>query len=250
VRNQAGQVENFIAIENDITSRVETENQLRRAKAEADFASRAKSEFLASMSHEIRTPDERRHRDDEHPHGDPAHGEQRDFVNTIRTSGEALLTIINDILDFSKIESGKMELEKAPFELALCVEEALDLFAPTAAAKRLEIGYHVEQDVPPWIVGDVTRLADHRQPGQQRHQVHAHGQHLDPGPAGSRWTPRSARPRGPDEARDHGAGHRASASRRTGSTGCSRPSARWTRRRPASTAARASGWRSASAFAS
>ena len=158
VRNQAGQVENFIAIENDITSRVETENQLRRAKAEADFASRAKSEFLASMSHEIRTP----------MNGvigmtsilmeTSLTSEQRDFVNTIRTSGEALLTIINDILDFSKIESGKMELEKAPFELALCVEEALDLFAPTAAAKRLEIGYHVEPDVPPWIVGDVTRL--------------------------------------------------------------------------------------------
>jgi len=158
VRNQAGQVENYIAIENDITSRVETENQLRRAKAEADFASRAKSEFLASMSHEIRTP----------MNGvigmtsilmeTPLTAEQRDFVNTIRTSGEALLTIINDILDFSKIESGKMELERAPFELALCVEEALDLFAPTAAAKRLEIGYHVEPDVPPWIVGDVTRL--------------------------------------------------------------------------------------------
>jgi PAS domain S-box-containing protein len=158
VRNQAGQVENYIAIENDITSRVETETQLRRAKAEADFASRAKSEFLASMSHEIRTP----------MNGvigmtsilmeTPLTAEQRDFVNTIRTSGEALLTIINDILDFSKIESGKMELEKAPIELALCVEEALDLFAPTAAAKRLEIGYHVEPDVPQWIVGDVTRL--------------------------------------------------------------------------------------------
>jgi PAS domain S-box-containing protein len=158
VRNAAGQVENFIAIENDITSRVETENQLRRAKAEADFASRAKSEFLASMSHEIRTP----------MNGvigmtsilmeTKLTSEQRDFVNTIRTSGEALLTIINDILDFSKIESGKMELERAPFELALCIEEALDLFAPQAAAKRLEIGYNVDPDVPPWIVGDVTRL--------------------------------------------------------------------------------------------
>jgi PAS domain S-box-containing protein len=135
VRNQAGLVENYIAIENDITSRVETESQLRRAKAEADAASRAKSEFLASMSHEIRTP----------MNGvigmtsilmeTTLTGEQRNFVNTIRTSGEALLTIINDILDFSKIESGKMELERAPFELALCVEEALDLFAPHRGGK-------------------------------------------------------------------------------------------------------------------
>jgi len=158
VRGATGEIENFIAVETDITARVDTELQLRRAKAEADGASRAKSEFLASMSHEIRTP---------------MNGvigmtsllmettltvEQRDFVNTIRTSGEALLTIINDILDFSKIESGKMEFERAPFELALCVEEALDLFALQASAKHLEFGYHFDDDVPAWIVGDVTRL--------------------------------------------------------------------------------------------
>ena len=158
VRSATGELENFIAVETDITARVETEHQLRRAKAEADDASRAKSEFLASMSHEIRTP---------------MNGvigmtsllmetlltaEQRDYVNTIRTSGEALLTIINDILDFSKIESGKMELEHAPFELPVCLEEALDLFALQAAAKKLEIGYYMAPDVPSWIVGDVTRL--------------------------------------------------------------------------------------------
>jgi PAS domain S-box-containing protein len=158
VRNAAGDLENFIAVETDITARVETEHQLRRAKAEADAASRAKSEFLASMSHEIRTP---------------MNGvigmtsllmetmltvEQRDYVNTIRTSGEALLTIINDILDFSKIESGKMELERAPFDLGACIEEALDLFALQAAAKKLEIGYYLASDVPTWIVGDITRL--------------------------------------------------------------------------------------------
>ncbi len=158
VRGASGEIENFIAVETDITARVETEHQLRRAKAEADDASRAKSEFLASMSHEIRTP---------------MNGvigmtsllmettltpEQRDFVNTIRTSGEALLTIINDILDFSKIESGKMELERAPFELSLCLEDALDLFALQASAKKLEIGYHVARDVPTWLMGDVTRL--------------------------------------------------------------------------------------------
>ncbi len=158
VRGAGGEVENFIAVETDITARVETETQLRRAKLDADDASRAKSEFLASMSHEIRTP----------MNGvigmtsllmeTTLSAEQRDFVNTIRTSGEALLTIINDILDFSKIESGKMELERTPFELALCLEEALDLFALQASSKKLELTYHIAADVPAWIVGDVTRL--------------------------------------------------------------------------------------------
>ena len=158
VRSDNGGLETFIAILADITSRVETEQALRRAKAEADNASRAKSEFLASMSHEIRTP---------------MNGvigmtsllmetrldhEQHDFVNTIRTSGEALLTIINDILDFSKIESGKMELEHLPFDLGTCVEEAIDLFSMPAAAKKIELAYHLEDGVPPWIVGDITRL--------------------------------------------------------------------------------------------
>ena len=158
VRNESGVLENFIAILTDITARVESENELRRAKAEADSASRAKSEFLASMSHEIRTP----------MNGvigmtsllmeTTLSSEQRDFVNTIRTSGEALLTIINDILDFSKIESGKMELEHTPFDLAICIEEVLDLFAMHASVKKLEFGYHLSREVPPWIVGDVTRL--------------------------------------------------------------------------------------------
>lgn len=158
VRGAGGAVENFIAVKTDITARVETETQLRRAKTEADVASRAKSEFLASMSHEIRTP----------MNGvigmtsllmeTTLSGEQRDFVNTIRSSGEALLTIINDILDFSKIESGKMELEHTPFELALCLEDALDLFALQASAKKLELTYHIATDVPAWIIGDVTRL--------------------------------------------------------------------------------------------
>ena len=158
VRNERGVLENFIAVEADITARVETENALRRAKSEADTASRAKSEFLASMSHEIRTP----------MNGvigmtsllleSPLNHEQRDSVNTIRTSGEALLTIINDLLDFSKIESGKLELEHRPFEIANCVEETLDLFAGQAAARHIEIAHHVEADVPPVVLGDVNRL--------------------------------------------------------------------------------------------
>jgi PAS domain S-box-containing protein len=158
VHNATGDVENFIALLVDITARVETENHLRRAKEEADTASRAKSEFLAAMSHEIRTP----------MNGvigmtsllleTPLTSEQRDCVNTIRVSGDALLSIINDILDFSKIESGKMELEQEPLDLALCLEEALDLFAVQAAAKHIDLAYAIDASVPAWIVGDAIRL--------------------------------------------------------------------------------------------
>jgi PAS domain S-box-containing protein len=158
VRNDKGELENFIAIETDITARVETETALRRAKLEADAASRAKSEFLASMSHEIRTP----------MNGvigmtsllleTPLNPEQRDYLATIRTSGEALLTIINDILDFSKIESGKMEIENHPVDLPTCIEEALDLFSLSAASKKLELAYCINEGVPDWIVSDITRL--------------------------------------------------------------------------------------------
>ena len=158
VHGETSAVDNFIAILTDITARVETENYLRHAKEEADAASRAKSEFLASMSHEIRTP----------MNGvigmtsllldTPLTAEQRDCVNTIRTSGDALLAIIKDILDFSKIESGKMELERQPFELAACIEEALDMFAVQAAVKHIDLAYFIDPGVPARIVGDVTRL--------------------------------------------------------------------------------------------
>ena len=158
VRNEAGQLETFIAIATDITARVETVSQLRLAKADADAASRAKSEFLASMSHEIRTPMNGVIGMTSLLMDSKLNPEQRDYVNTIRFSGEALLTIINDILDFSKIESGKMDLEHLPFELAGCLEETLDLFALQAAAKKIELGYHIEAGVPPWVFGDVMRV--------------------------------------------------------------------------------------------
>jgi CheY-like chemotaxis protein/HPt (histidine-containing phosphotransfer) domain-containing protein len=84
--------------------------------------------------------------------------EQREFAGTIRTSGESLLSIINDILDFSKIEAGKIELEHQPFDLRDCVEGALDLFAPQAAEKGLDLACFIEPDVPATIAGDHTRL--------------------------------------------------------------------------------------------
>lgn len=158
VHGADGEIENFIAVQTDITARVETDQLLRRAKADADRASRAKSDFLAALSHEIRTPMNGVIGTTSLLLESPLSGDQRDFVNTIRTSGEALLTVINDILDFSAIDSGKLQLVRAPFELAVCLEEALDLFALQASSKRIEIGYTITPDVPGTILGDATRL--------------------------------------------------------------------------------------------
>lgn len=151
ITDENGQAVGLVGIMSDITDQV-------RAREQAELASRAKSQFLANMSHEIRTPmngvigmttllldtdlDE----------------QQRDFVETIRTSGDSLLYVINDILDYSKIEAGKLILQHEDFDLLKMLEDCVNILKLRAQEKSLQLICKPHQDLPAWVISDRGRI--------------------------------------------------------------------------------------------
>ncbi|MFZ5731925.1 MAG: response regulator [Pseudomonadota bacterium] len=158
VRRDAGQPAEWQSVGRDVTDRAETEHALEDARDQAHAASRAKSRFLAMASHEIRTP---------------LNGilgmsgllldtkltpEQATYVNAVKSSGDALLSLIEELLDYSKIEAGKIDLAQQPFGLTAMMEDITELLAPRAHAKGIEIACYVDERLPVMVSGDAARL--------------------------------------------------------------------------------------------
>jgi|GEM_PF-1059562 len=153
-----GVLSQYLGIQNDVSERVQSQEELKSAKEAAEQANRAKSLFLANMSHEIRTPLNGIIGSIELMEEGRPSAKTDEYRETLRSSAEHLLSLINDILDFSKIESGRIELEQIPVDLAVLMEEVFDLVRRDAGKKKLSLAHFWEADSPGVVRGDPVRL--------------------------------------------------------------------------------------------
>jgi PAS domain S-box-containing protein len=158
IRDAAGRVTGYAVIGRDITERKRAEEELRQAKDAAEAANRAKSAFLAKMSHELRTPLNGILGMTELTLDTALSAEQRDYLETVKTSVGLLERLIDDVLDYSRMEAGQVELKGERFALRASLAEMMNALLPSAHARGLELTWQVADDAPDALVGDVGRL--------------------------------------------------------------------------------------------